>query len=153
MAGRVKGVASLRRVLRRLPDNVRKELGQQLQVIGQRQLAKAKFETPVRTGRLRAALDMKVAVKSLALRLGLLTKAKRKRYFYGYILDAGRRAGSVTRIKGRNAGKTFSWSAIPHDRYNFVFGRRRDIQQNEIPRLRTAVERALHNAITSSGND
>lgn len=156
MAG-VKGVASLRRLLRKLPDEARKELSDELQEIGKRLTATAKAETPVRTGKLKAAINFKATVKGLQLRLGLIKKADSRRFFYGYILDAGRKA-QVAKAKRRKADGTYSQysvnvKAIPSSRYEFVFGRRRDFQQNEIPKLRTVLDRVLSNASRGAGND
>lgn len=153
----VKGVASLRRLLRRLPDAARTELSNELQAIGRRLTATAKAETPVKTGRLKAAINFKATVKGLQLRLGLIKKADRRRFFYGYILDAGRRA-QVAKAKRRKADGSYSTytvnvKAIPASRYEFVFGRRRDFQQNEIPKLRSVLDRVLTNAARGAGND
>lgn len=149
----VKGAASLRRLLRRLPDSARKELGDEFVGIGQRLLGRAKAEAPVKSGRLRAALKVKVAIKSLALRLGLLTKRDKSRYFYGYILDQGRRAQRKMIRRGPRKGSYINVRGIPRDRYDFVFGRRRDLQVNEIPRLRSTLTRILQRAATGAGND
>lgn len=153
----VKGVTSLRRLLRRLPDEARKELGNELQAIGERLTARAKAETPVKTGGLKSAIGFKALAKSLQLRIGLVKKADRKRYFYGYILDAGRKA-QVVKAKRRKADGTYSTynmriSAINKSRYEFVFGRRADFRENEIPKLRTVLDRVLTNAARGAGND
>ncbi|MFN3424890.1 MAG: HK97 gp10 family phage protein [Novosphingobium meiothermophilum] len=157
MAGRVKGVGSLRRLLRRLPDAARMELSDELQAIGKRLTERAKAETPVKTGRLRAALNFKATVKGLQLRLGLIKKADQRRFFYGYILDAGRKAKVVKARRRRADGSystyTINVKAIPASRYDFVFGRRKDFQVNEIPKLRTVLDRVLTNAARGAGND
>lgn len=145
----VKGAASLRRLLRKLPDESRKALGDELKAIGERLLGRAKAETPVRTGGLRAALGFRVGVKTLQLRLGLVKKADKRRYFYGYILDQGRKAKEGVSKSGRRWRVT----AIPASRYEFVFGRRRDFQQNEVPKLRTVLDRVLEQAARGVGND
>jgi len=153
----VKGVASLRRLLRRLPDAARMELSDELQAIGKRLTTRAKAETPVKTGRLRAAINFKATVKGLQLRIGLVKKADRKRFFYGYILDAGRKAQTV-KAKRRKADGSYSTynmriKAIDPSRYEFVFGRRKDFQQNEIPKLRSVLDRVLTTAARGAGND
>jgi hypothetical protein len=156
MAG-VKGAASLRRLLRRLPDVARQELGNELTDIGQRLLGRAKAEVPVRTGALRAALGVRVAVKSLQLRLGLVKKADKRRFFYGYILDQGRKAQVVKAKRRRKDGSYSTYDmnvgAIAPSRYEFVFGRRRDFRENEIPQLRTVLDRVLARAAQGSGDD
>ena len=147
--GTVKGVSSLRRLLRKLPDESRKELADELTAIGARLIGRAKNETPVRTGRLKAALAFRVAAKTLQLRLGLVKKADRRRFFYGYILDAGRK-GKVGKSR---SGRNYTVTPIPASRYEFIFGRRRDFQQNEIPKMRAALERVLKRASQGVGND
>lgn len=153
----VRGVTSLRRLLRRLPDEARTELANELKAIADRLTAKAKSETPVRTGGLKGAIGAKVLAKSLQLRLGLIKKADSRRYFYGYILDAGRRA-QVVKAKRRKRDGSYSEymmnvPAIPASRYEFVFGRRKDFKENEVPKLRTVLDRVLTNAARGSGND
>ena len=149
MASGVKGTASLRRLLRRLPDASRQALGDELKAIGERLLGRAKAETPVRTGRLRAGLGFTVAVKTLQLRLGLVKKADRRRFFYGYILDQGRKAKTGVSKSGRR----WAVSAIAPSRSEFVFGRRKDFQQNELAAMRKALERELIKASRGAGND
>jgi hypothetical protein len=153
MAGVVKGAASLRRLLRRLPDQSRQELGDELQRIGNRLLGRAKAETPVRTGRLRGALGVRVGIKTLQLRLGLLTKATRRERFYGYILDQGRAAKTVTIRRGPRAGATMRVSGIARARYEFVFGRRADFREQEVSRLRAVLDRVLARASREAGSD
>ena len=153
MAGVVSGAASLRRLLRKLPDASRQELGQELQRIGNRLLGRAKAETPVRTGRLRAALGVRVGVKTLQLRLGLITKANQRRRFYGYILAQGRAAKTVTIRRGPRAGATMRVSGIAPSRYEFVFGRRADFREQEVSRLRKVLDRVLMRASREAGTD
>lgn len=143
---RVQGAGNLRKLLRRLPDAARKELAEEFTSIGARLLARAKAETPVRFGRLRNALSFRVAAKTLVLRLGLLTKRARRSNFYGYILDQGRAAKTVKIRRGPRKGATMRIRAIGQEQYNFVFGRRRDLQQNELPKLRRVLDRVLSRA-------
>lgn len=157
MASKMKGAASLRRLLRKLPDESRKALGDELTRIGERLIGRAKAETPVRTGRLRAALGFRVAVKTLQLRLGLVKKADRSRFFYGYILDQGRKA-QVVEARRRKPDGSYSIypiqvSPISPSRYEFVFGRRDDFKRNEIPKLRMVLDRVLLKAARGAGND
>jgi len=149
----VLGVGSLRRILRQLPDEVRKGLAGELAAIGGRLLARAKSETPVRTGRLKAALAFKVSPKTLMLWLGLITRADRRRRFYGFILDQGRSAKVVTIKRGPRAGHVMRIPSIGRERYNFVFGRRRDFKENELHNMRRVVDSALRRLARSSGND
>lgn len=150
MASRVKGAASLRRTLKRLPEASREELADTMNVIAFRLLGQARAEVPVRTGKLKSLLTAKVLVSSLTLKLGLVNKRAQRQGFYGFILDQGRKA-QVARAKRRNQSGTISSytvrvRAIPRERYNFVFGRIRDFRKNDLPRLRDALERVLGRA-------
>lgn len=150
MASRMTGASQLKRTLRRIPEVARIELADALTAIGRRLLARAKGEVPVRTGKLRGLLGFKVAAKTLKLRLGLVTKRAQRDGFYGYILDAGRRAQTVRAKKRRQDGSVSTYAmrvrGIGRERYNFVFGRARELKQTEIPELRKVLERVLGRA-------
>jgi hypothetical protein len=150
---RVKGASSLRRVLRRMPDVSRDNLADAFEAGGRRLLARAKAEAPSRSGQLRGALDLKVARKSLVMRIGLLTKRLQRNFFYGYILDIGRKAKTVTIRRGPRKGARMRIKGIARDRYDFIFGRRRDFVARELPPLRNALEASLHDVIRESGDD
>lgn len=150
MASRVKGAASLRRTLKRLPEASREELADTMNVIAFRLLGQARAEVPVRTGKLKSLLTAKVLVSSLTMKLGLVNKRAQRQGFYGYILDQGRKA-QTAKARRRNQSGTISTytvrvKAIGRDRYNFVFGRIRDFRKNDLPRLRDALERVLGRA-------
>lgn len=148
---RLKGGAELRRSLRQMPEDVRREVGDELQGISARLLGRARSEAPARSGTLRGALAARVLPRSLQLKLGLITKAAQRKGWYGYILDKGRKAQTV-RVKRRSPGTGNIQSymmrvrPIARERFNFVFGRRRDFMRNELDRLRDAVQRALRRA-------
>lgn len=150
MASRMTGARDLRRTLRRLPERARTELAEALTDIGRRLLAQARGETPVKSGRLRNLLSFKVAAKTLKLRLGLVTKRAQRDGSYGYILDAGRRAQSVRATRRKPSGGVSTYAmrvrGISPERYNFVFGRRRDLKNSKIPELRNVLDRVLGDA-------
>jgi hypothetical protein len=135
-----------------MPDESRDEIADALTDGGHQMLARAKAETPRRSGRLANALDVKVARRTLVLRLGLLTKRTQRDFFYGYILDRGRRAQTVTIKRGARKGSRMRIKAISKSRYDFVFGRRRDFSETILPKVRAALERALHNVIKEAGD-
>lgn len=150
---RVKGAASFRRLLRRMPDAAREDLATWMGAAGARLTQRAKSETPSRTGRLRSAITWKLLPKSLRLRLGLVTRRDQSRYFYGYILDQGRRAKRVMIKRGPRKGHYMNIPAISRERYNFVFGRRADFINNELPKLRKVLDGILHRAALGVGDD
>lgn len=140
----VAGVPQFRRTLRRLPDIAREELADALTDSGGRLLGRARAETPVLTGGLRGDLQLRVARKTLQLRLGTIARKTQRRRFYGYILDQGRKAQVViARRKKTGTRYRLRVRAIPRTRYEFVFGRRADFIANELPRFRRVVNRIL----------
>ena len=149
MARRVKGGASLRRLLRKLEPELNAYLRGELQSITGRLVGRAKAEVPVRTGALRNALRGTVTPKTLVAKIGLVTKATRRRFFYGFILDQGRKHTIIPLPNGKQR----VIPAISRERYNFVFGRRRDFINEGLPRLRTVLERVLRRVAAGSGND
>lgn len=148
----LKGANRLRRNLRTLPNSVHDELRESLEGVGARQFFKAQAETPRRTGGLASAIKVKVLDRSLTLKIGLLTKSARRKYFYGFILDHGRKAKTV-QVRRRGTRYALRVRAIARGRYDFVFGRVRDIRANELSHLRDALTRALAKVAGGGGND
>lgn len=154
MKSRVKGAASTRRLIRRLPDAARAEMAEFLDASGKVLLGRAKAETPTRSGRLRAALRFRLLKNAnLEFKLGLITKAAQRRFFYGYILDNGRKAQRARVRRGPRAGSFVNVRAISRERYNFVFGRRQDFRDNFLPKIRLVWEGILRRAASGVGND
>jgi len=143
-----------RRLIQRLPDTLNKEIVKTLEDAGPELLAKARVSTPVRTGRLRSALGYRVNAKSLRAQLGLIVRRLQRQFFYGYILEVGRRAGPSKRwaqrkLKGGGYGKKYKVNvrAISPDRYDIVQGRMKTYAQAWLrPRLAAVFERALRAA-------
>lgn len=150
---KVKGASSLRRLFRRLPDAAREEMATFLGGAGARLAGRARAETPRKTGELASKIGFKLAAKTLMLRIGLITKRDQRDYFYGYILDEGRRARRVRITRGPRAGATMNIPGISRERYNFVFGRRQDFVSNELPKFRSVMDRILLRAAQGGGDD
>lgn len=172
---RVQGLQHYKRLMRNLDPAARQELGQEWNIIADRLLAQAKAEVPVRTGGLRAALDKRVTIRGgMILRIGLFGPNK-TRYFYGWILDQGRKAQrAIVRHRRKdfigprpfyskigprpnlalNSDGTIRYvnvRAIDRERYNFVFGRRKDFYFNYLPRLRGIWTRIIERASRGAG--
>jgi hypothetical protein len=100
---RISGVSATRRMFRRLPDVFQEELRVELRDAGGELLADEKARAPARTGKLRAALQLVTAPKTLRIRVGLVGKAANRKFFYGRILHWGRKA-ALKRVskRGRN---------------------------------------------------
>lgn len=88
----LRGIARIRRLIRRLPGEVRGELIVELRVTGRRIWQAIKARTPRKTGALEGGISYRVLPTSLRLQIGLLGTPKgRARLFYGRIQDLGRR--------------------------------------------------------------
>ncbi|KKC24929.1 hypothetical protein [Sphingomonas sp. SRS2] len=158
IGGKWLGVRSTRRFLANIEPEARRELNDEFQAIGDRLLGNALAETPRRYGGLVSAIQKRVTIgASLILRLGLLTRRAKSEFFYGYILDQGRRAGRANAARVRKDGTVERYlvnvGAIGRSKYNFVFGRRADFDANELPRLRSIFDRILRRASAGVGND
>lgn len=158
IGGKWTGVRSTRRFLQNIEPEARRELNDEFNAIGDRLLGHALAETPRRYGGLVSAIQKRVTIgASLILRLGLLTKRAQSEYFYGYILDQGRKGGTAKAARVRKDGTIHRYmvriGAISQDKYNFVFGRRADFMANELPKLRGIFDRILRRASAGVSND
>lgn len=150
---RVRGAASVRRVMKNLPDAVRDEMIEVLEsgsIELQRLIAGA---TPRRTGKLREGIKRRVLKQSLRMQVGLLgTKKGRARLFYGRILDLGRKAQTVNVTRRKNtAPYLMRVRGIAAKR--FVTGRYPDVRAIIGRRLRGIWERALPKAAGGASDD
>ena len=103
---RVKGASAFRKRLKRLPDAVSAEIVTVLEEGGQKIRAAMQARARRRTGQLVAGVKYKVLPKTLRLQIGLLGTPKgRARLFYGFILDKGRKAQTVTVTRYRKGAR------------------------------------------------
>ncbi len=149
----LKGVGKVRRLMKRLPDEARASIVAELDKAAPIILAAARQETPARpgSGRLRAALSAKVFPKTMRLRVGLLTKAKQREFFYGWILETGRKAQTVTARRAGGQPYQMKIRAISPRRYDIVEGRTKQLARRL---LRPALDRAFRSALSraATGN-
>lgn len=147
----LKGAGKVRRLLKRLPDEARASIVAELEKAAPVILSAARAETPVRTGALRRALEAKVFAKTMRLRVGLLTKAKRSKFFYGWILEAGRKPQTVRARKAGGQPYQLRVKAISRERYDIVKGRTKALAQRLVrPGLDRAFRVALSKAATGN---
>lgn len=150
---RLKGVKHIRRLLARLPDEVRAEMVKALEEAAPVALAIARrgnFRD--RTGKLRRLLKAKVRPRSLRLLVGLITAKDRRDGFYGGILEGGRAAKVVT---VRRAGKTYQLPIKPLSRstYDIVRGRQQPLIRKAVENAVSPVwDRALRRATAAAGS-
>ena len=100
---RVKGDRAFRKLLNRMPEAMRTEMLELLDGVGDELLGAMQADVPARTGSLRSALAKRLLRGSLRLRVGLVGRAVARRFFYGRIVELGRKAQTVrvTRKGGR----------------------------------------------------
>lgn len=149
--GALKGARRVKRLLKRLPDDVRIEMAAVLTEHAPAITAYAKAAAPQRSGELAKAIKWKVSAKTLSLRVGLLTRAESRRLFYARILEFGRKAQTVVAKRRTKSGRTAAYrlrvKPINRARYDFLAGRAMTFATGTLrPALGTVWERALRRA-------
>jgi hypothetical protein len=134
---RVAGKIALQRLLRQLPDDMRKEIAEAMRRAGPKALAIARSLAPSRSGKLRQLLDWKVSGgKVPRLRVGLLTKRAQAEGFYGRILEGGRKPGRAKASRRTPGGGISTYfinvRGISRGRYDFIFDSAKPRIQNEV---------------------
>lgn len=151
MTSKVRGAQAFRRRLKRLPDAVSTEIVDVLDDGGQKVRAAMQARARRRTGALIAGVKYKVLPKTLRMQVGLLgTKKGRAKLFYGFILDKGRKAQTVTIKRGPRAGHSMKIRARQGD--YFVSGRYRELRDMINRRANLVFDRALRR-VADGGRD
>ena len=152
--GAVKGAIRVRKLLARLPEDIRQEMIVELNLLGPKVLQRARSQSGFRdrSGKLRAALDWRVYPKNLRLRVGIL---KRNRdLFYGHILEVGRRAKTVIRTSSAGLRHPYTVSPISPAKYDIIGGRVKAWTRAEAKRALSVIyERGLRRASRGAGNE
>jgi hypothetical protein len=153
----LKGAGQVRRMLRQMPDAVQTEIVDLYRRTEAPALAIARGGAPVRTGALRAALGTKILPRSLRFQVGLIGKRVSREFFYGRILEVGRKAKTVSVRRSTSQGVSayaLRVSAIPAVRYDIVQGRARArIRQLIVDPLQNLWDKALRRAALGAGDD
>lgn len=155
---RLKGAAQVRSLLKRMPEAVHAEIVAIYRAAEAPALAIARAGTPVRTGALRNALRARVLPRSLRFQVGLIGKPANRQFFYGRILEIGRKAQTV-KARRRNASggvTTYAMrvSAIPGVRFNMVQGpARAQIRQLIVDPIRNLWEKSLRRAALGASDE
>lgn len=158
---RIKGVASFKRLLQRLPDSANKRIVTFLSAAGPPLAAKMKSMVPVlatprpdRTpGAARASISWKVTPKTLNLKVGELTK--RDVVFYAHILDVGRRAQTVTvtRTARRGGGPPYKMNVRSLKPLYIVRSIRASFRWESLPGYSQLLTSILQDAAQGVGDD
>jgi hypothetical protein len=100
----VQGLADSYSLLDRIPQAARDQLAVEEARIGYEVLAAQQRDAPKRTGGLSGALSVQLMIEELRVRIGLLAP-KARRFFYGRIIERGRRAQIVSATRGGTSYK------------------------------------------------
>lgn len=139
---KVKGARAFRKRLQQLPGTVSAEIVDVLGEGGQRMRAAMQARARRRSGKLVAGVKYKILPKTLRLQVGLLgTPRGRAKLFYGFILDRGRKAQSVTIKRGPRQGALMKIRALKAD--TFVTGRYGELRDLINRRANHVFDRAL----------
>lgn len=156
----IDGVKGFRRIMRQLPDEVRTEIIGALGRAGQRlQAAMRARARRGKTGDLQAGIKYKVLPRSLRMQVGILgTKRERRALFYGFVLDKGRKAQTVTvhrrrrgapkilsrgRKRAQDIASVYQLRVTRLKADHFVTGRFPDLRASISQEIRTLFQRAL----------
>jgi hypothetical protein len=144
-------------MLRRLPDSMSQEMAAVMEEVRPTAIAIAKGGAPVKSGRLRAAIDGKVYPKTLRFRVGLLTKRIARANFYGYILEVGRKAQTVQVKRSKPSGGVAQYALrvtkIAPTKHDMVGGQAKGrIRELFRAPLNKLFDRALRDAARGAGD-
>ena len=105
---RVRGDKSFRKLLKRMPETAQDEMVDALDDAGTVLLSAMKADVPRRTGALARGLSKKLLRGSMKLKVGFIGKGVNRKLFYGRIVEFGRRAQTVTVVRGTTRSKSAS---------------------------------------------
>jgi hypothetical protein len=156
----IKGAASFRRLLRRLPDGANARLLALLNEAGPVLAGFMRSALPVLAhpkrdrvpGALRASISWRVTPKSLNLKVGQLSKKDLP--FYGHILDVGRKAKTVrvTRVS-RRGGAPYNLRVRPLAGLHVTARTKAGFVNRFIPEYRQLMDQVLADASQGAGDD
>jgi hypothetical protein len=115
MRSKIKGVISLRKKLRALPDAIALETSERMNEVGDQMVSAMRQRVRRRTGKLAALIRRtRVTPKSLKLRAGILGKLSNGKGFYQKFYEFGFKAGSklVKRVIKRSTSGLFGRALI-----------------------------------------
>jgi hypothetical protein len=153
--GALKGAGKVRRILKRLPDEVSAQVVDVYRTEAPAALAYMRGASPSR--RIARGLSYRIAEKSLRLRIGLIGKRLNRELFFARILELGRKAQVAKATRRKPGGGVSRYrirvKAISRARYDFVFGRAATFAFGRIrPQLKNVYEKALR-AAAGIGDD
>jgi HK97 gp10 family phage protein len=155
-----RGRNRVRRVLARIPEEFRAEIGQSIERTAKRIVDDAKARVPVETGTLKAAIDYRVAKNGLTATLGIRRKAAKRDAFYAHFVEFGTR-GHQVKVKtarilrdaktGRVFGARVTIPALPAQ--PFLTPAFEAAKPEGVADIRAAVRSALTRASKAAGGE
>lgn len=144
---RSRGSTEIRALFRALPDAAREEMVDVLEGGSRSILANMIRRAPKgKTGKLRRGLKYKVSKATLTARIGLVdTPKSRSRIFYARILDLGRRAQVVKRVRRGNS-KPYNMNVKAFTGLRFITGEYTNLRTVMGEKLRGAWDRIIRRA-------
>lgn len=89
--GKARRRARLQRILKAIPDEAAKALREDMAAAGDAVLASAQARVPVRTGRLKAALNARQLARSFQVKVGVVGKRAARDAWYARLVEFGTR--------------------------------------------------------------
>jgi hypothetical protein len=151
----IKGAASFRRLLKRLPDSADARLVAVLQQAGPILAERMKERLPYRTGHLQQAISWRVTPNTKNLKVGLLSKAGNRKLFYGHIIDIGRRDRIVRATRHNKSGSVSTYLLHVKAKAGIFLESAglRDFRNDVLPDFRKLMDSILLDAARGAGND
>ncbi len=94
----LRGVTELRRKLRKLPQDIKREVQDEIVEAGTEVYQTMLANVPRETGNLASLLEMKVSPDGLSVRVGLVTKKAKRDGFYARFLELGTKGSAEKNI-------------------------------------------------------
>ena len=137
-----------------MPDDMKVEMGEQMELAGDALLNSMRADVPRKTGKLAAGLSKKVLKGSLNLKVGFIGKPINRRLFYGRIVEFGRKAQTVNvtrRIK--SGGRAYQMRVRAMGARPFVYSKRTDLRRVMGELLRAYWDKVLARAARGDISD
>lgn len=152
----LKDVSRLRRVLRRMPEEVTQGVRDEMKWVASEVEREAKARAPVRTGSLRDAIRIKVRRDGLAFYIGIVGRRAKKKAWYAHFVEFGTRgyrAGDIRHARNSKTTKHIQKDVSAQPARPFLFPAFESRRTEFSGRVSRSVDLALARAISGSGTD
>jgi hypothetical protein len=145
MGSKLFGVSKVRRLMRRAPEEVQREIISALTKTGGAIAPAMRGRVRRRSGNLQGGISFKVFPKTMRLQVGILGRRQRTRLFYGRIVDVGRKGQTVTARRHNKNGSvtTYTMNVKAMRGQHFISGSYRDMRTTFTRNVNGIWDRAL----------